>query len=315
MIDLTLRFWVPTPSERKIIERRRASESGDILRPILERLFEEPVEVEDQADLDFLEDLFRARMLPREKGVFSPSMLGACERQAYFAKTGVEKLSAFSARTHGYFATGNFLHAQWQFALWKAHRKQLLFLPVFYDSAFGRERHAVEVRVRSKGGSYAGTTDGVIAIGGVYYLVDFKGLGHWNFQAVLRGDKEEYAYQLTGYATLFNSSHEFSFVVKNGLLILVSKAATNQDSPLFLHEIVIPVDEYKHEVRQRLENLLGYVKRNEVPPPACTSTRNQRFEECPFSRFCGEEVRAVQQKLEQQARSTVKDWKPARVER
>ena len=112
-----------TATEKRIIERRRAK---GILVPLLEEVLERQLGIDDEQDENFLIELMKARSAKREKGVFSPSMLSACTRQAFFVKTGQEKRHAKSPRTNAFFLDGDFRHYKWQFALWKAHRAGLL---------------------------------------------------------------------------------------------------------------------------------------------------------------------------------------------
>jgi len=111
-----------------LIARRKAAGSGAVLVPLLERLLEHEVIPEDEEDFRFMDMLVRARALPRRKGVFSPSMLGSCMRQAYLSKRGETKLIAPDSQRNGYFLNGNFVHFKLQFAMWKAHRASLLEL-------------------------------------------------------------------------------------------------------------------------------------------------------------------------------------------
>lgn len=335
---------MPTPTERRIIQERRARARGSRLVLALEELLEREVEPEDEEDFRFLEMLLRARAIPRSKGVFSPSMLGSCMRQAYFAKTGVDPHKAHSPQTNGYFLHGNFIHLKWQFALWKAHREGLIELvTVSIDSERAtllemREngdlsleeydawvaalnfygdgtRPAVEIRVRSKAGDFSGTIDAIIRIVTRYYLVDFKGINLIDYQRALKkGAKFEYRVQVVGYAMIVNGSDEFDFTIKQCLLVSECKAGpiSGRGSPLALHEAVVDVDDYKDEVRNRLKRLREHVAEESIPAPACVSTRHQSYQECPFNRLCLEEVRRIQSKREKAAGSSKRNWQVAR---
>src|SRR4051812_15273127 len=114
-----------TATEKRILERRKAR---GIVVPLLEDVLERQLDVESEVDQMFMLDLMKARARKRESGVFSPSMLGSCMRQAYFAKTGQTRKPATSPRSNAYFLDGNFRHYKWQFVLWKAHRAGLLIL-------------------------------------------------------------------------------------------------------------------------------------------------------------------------------------------
>lgn len=288
-----------TPTEKRIIQERKTAKTGAVLVPILENLLEEECIPEDEEDFEFIDMLMRKRAEPRAKGVYSPSMLGSCVRQAYFAKRGERKVLAHNPQTNGYFLKGNFIHFQWQFALWKAHRKGLLDL--------------IDVEMRVGSGDFWGTIDGLVAIDKIY-VVDFKGINLIDFQrTVKKGAPQRYRKQLVGYAKLLDDKYG----VDTALLISECKAGpvSGTNSPLALHETRVDVAEFDHEVTRRLKTLHWYDDRNEVPEPECVSTLHTMFQECPFSRHCHEEVRAVQRVREGKARKSKRDWSPARPER
>jgi hypothetical protein len=296
-IDTALVFvWTNvarTATEKRILERRRAR---GILVPILEETLEEQLDVEDEADREFMMNLMIARGRKREKGVFSPSMLSSCVRQAYFAKTGQEKRRAKSPRTNGYFLDGDFRHYKWQFALWKAHRAGLLIL------------HGCEIRVFHPSGDFAGTIDAIVEIDGVLYVVDFKGMNVKAFQDHEKwGTKLGYKVQIVGYAEIVNKVCAFeSFMgevlgvkIETCLLIGESKGGPTQSgSPLALHEDALIVKQHRAKVKRRMHELRRYVTNEEIPAPDCTSTRTVQFQECPFAWFCRPEILTIQKSKE-----------------
>jgi hypothetical protein len=284
---------VPTATERRIQQSRRARERGQVLVPLLEELLEHPLAVEDKADRLFMEDLFKKRARPREKGVFSPSMLAACTRQAYFAKTGVERRHAVSPQTNAYFFEGDWRHYKWQFALWKLHRAGKI---VLID---------VEVRVYHPDGDFAGTIDAIVIIDGEPYVVDFKGMHVREFQRFVRdGPDKKQRTQVVGYAMIVNLQGSPVSGVCTCLFIEESKAGPIQGgSPIALHEEKVDVQSNRFHVKRRLTTLREYVRDEEVPPPACQSTRWRDFQECPFNRFCLKEVREIQKRREGEARA------------
>lgn len=294
---------MPNSVERRIIQERRAAKSGAILVPILERLLEKECIPEDEEDFAFIDRLIRARAVPRKKGVFSPSMLGSCVRQAYFAKKKVEKRMAANPQTNGYFLKGNFIHFQWQFTCWKAHRAQML------------ELVGVEQRVGKS--DFVGTIDALVRIQGKLYVVDFKGINVIDFQrTVKRGAPQEYRKQIVGYALL--AAETLRTEIAGCLLVSESKAGpTNSlsSSPLALHETLVPIEDYEPEVRRRLKTLRFYDHKDEVPDPECVSTLHMGFAECPYSRFCHEEVLAVQKERERKAAKNNKPVKVAKPKR
>lgn len=273
-----------TTTEKRIAQRRKAR---GILVPILEDLLERMVEVEDEDDIGFMNDLMRSRMVPRQKGVFSPSMLSSCLRQAYFVKTNQEKRPALSPSSNGYFLDGDFRHYKWQFALWKAHRAGLL------------ELLGVELRVFNDAGDFVGTIDAIVRIAGKVYIVDFKGMNVRSFQKfVNEGITWGHGLQITGYGMIYKNG------IAGGLLVGESKAGPLQNgSPIALHEQFVPITQFKAKVKKRLATLRKAVDNEEVPAPACVSTRHKEFQECPFSYYCRKEVLAVQRERERAARS------------
>lgn len=284
-----------TATERRILERRKAR---GILVPILEEVLERPLGIEDEEDEWFLLELMKARSADRAKGVFSPSMLSSCQRQAFFAKTGQEKRPAKSPRTNGYFLDGDFRHYKWQFALWKAHRAGLLIL------------HGCEIRVFHPNGDFAGTIDAIVEIDGVLYVVDFKGMNVKAFQDHERyGTKEGYVIQIVGYAEIVNRVGEFkSFMggvwnvkIETCLLIGENKGGpSHSGSPIALHEDALPVRKHRSKVKRRMHALRRFVENDEIPPPDCTSTRTIQFQECPFAYFCRPEVLVTQKAREKE---------------
>lgn len=296
-----------TATERRILERRRAS---GVVVPILEEVLENQLDVEDDEDMEFMLQLMKARARAREKGIFSPSMLSSCVRQAYFAKTGQEKRSAKSPRSNAFFLDGNFRHYKWQFALWKAHRAGLL------------ELLGCEIRVFHPNGDFAGTIDAIVRIDGKLYVIDFKGMNVKSFQDHERwGTREGYVIQIVGYGMIVNLACAFesfmgSFLgveIEACLLIGENKAGPVQNgSPLALHEDALSVRKHRSKVKRRMHLLRGYVEREETPGPECTSTRNLSFQECPFSWFCLDEVKAIQREKESTRKAELRVRQPSR---
>lgn len=336
---------MPTPIEKRIIQERKSKARGDVLVPILEELLEQECIPEDAEDFRFLDMLVRARALPRKKGVFSPSMLGSCLRQAYFAKRDVEKHMAASPQSNGYFLHGNFVHFKWQFAMWKAHRRgmlELVTVPIGHEVAiiwqlavdklisesaakqwmdalnfFGdATRPGVEVRVVAD--DFGGTIDVLPRIDDIAYVTDFKGIRLDDYmKTVKRGAPLKYRKQIVGYAMNVNES-DLGIQVDDCLLVSECKAGpvTGAGSPIALHEARVSVEEFTGEVTRRLRTLRWHDGKDDMPPPECKSTQWTSFQECPFNRFCLDEVRLLQREREKDARSKAGETKrtPRRVE-
>lgn len=315
---------MPTPTERRIIEERKAAKRGDLLIPVLEKLMEHEVIPEDEEDFLFMDMLVRARAQKRQKGVFSPSQLGTCTRQAYFGKRGEEKHLIESPRANGYFLTGNYTHFKWQFACWKAHRAGLLELVTIKDASgltlalpgykVG-ERPAVEVRVVDD--DVGGTIDVIVQLLGRpgATVVDFKGINLIDFQRTMKnGSPVAYRRQLVGYADLANAKLPIN--ITEALLVSECKAGPfSSGQPMGLHETLVPLDEYRGEVKRRLRTLRWYDARDEIPEIECVSTKHMQYQECPFNRFCREEVVARQRILAGRAEKSRGPVKIARPQR
>lgn len=316
---------MPTPTERRILQERRAAATGAVLVPILEELLEEEVIPEDEQDFRFLDMLMRVRAIPRSKGVFSPSMLGSCVRQAYLSKRGTEKQLTRNPQVNGYFFKGNFVHYQWQFATWKAHRKGMLELVAvpaespevdFYGNG---TRPGVEVRVID--GEWGGTIDALVHIWSVFYVVDYKGINQIDFQRTLkRGAKQEYRKQIVGYASIANKVLTLPTPITDCLLVSENKSGpmAGNGSPIALHETRVSVEQFMPEVSRRLKTLRWYDGRDELPEAECVSTQHTGFMECPYgARFCRDEVLVAQKAREERGKKNhaSKDWKVARPQR
>jgi hypothetical protein len=310
---------LPTPTEKRILQRRNAAKRGDILVSILEELLENECNPEDEEDFAFIDMLLHVRATPRTKGVFSPSMLGSCLRQAYFAKRGEPKLVAKNPQTNGYFLKGNFTHFQWQFACWKAHRAGLLELvmvpaddlDIRHVMFFNGMRPGVEVRVID--GDFGGTIDVLVRIDGIVYVVDFKGINQIEFMRQLKkGAKDEYRKQIVGYAGIANKKLDLG--IEHCLLVSENKAGpiSGRGSPIALHETCVPVEQFTGEVKRRLRTLRWYDFKDELPPPSCVSTQHMGYQECAFNRHCTDEVRAIQRERADRAKKHPRDWKVAR---
>ena len=314
-----------TSTERRIIEERRSRDRDWLLVPILEELLESPVEPEDEEDFRFMDMLLRARAIPRAKGVFSPSMLGSCMRQAYFAKRGTDRHHVPNPRANGYFLNGNFVHFKWQFACWKAHRLgKLELLPVPAESPeldfYGNgTRPGVEVRVMGEA-DYGGTLDVILAFGGPPVPIDFKGVNQIDFQRMVKkGAKQEYRKQLVGYCKNANASDLIDFwnrgPVKYALLVNENKAGPDTSapsSPIALYETLVKIVEFEAEVDRRLRTLRYHDDRDIVPPPECVSTRHMGYQECAFNRYCTDEVKARQREREAKAAKSPRNWRVSR---
>lgn len=290
---------MPKTKLEKAIRHERGREG--VLVPLLEDFLQEPLEIEDEEDIQFVIDVLTsqvARSQARiERPLFSPSQLAECLRYVYLLKhhkeLGIERVKVKSASAHFYFFNGNFLHLKWQFALFKLDRA----LPDDVFKLFG-----VEIPIVSKRGDHGGTVDALCAIYQLPYIVDFKGLNVRAFSNITRGEiPPQYAMQLSDYGMLFNAStalkkakrkHGASAETKlhRGLLVTESKGGPDPKHPIALHETEIEIETFLPEVKRRLTKLRKHGEENSIPKAECQSTGSVQFLGCPFRKFCKEEV-------------------------
>lgn len=281
---------------RSLIEKQiahRQSRKG-LLVPLMEDLFQSPVEIESEEDVDWIADLLR-RMVVRQNQrtnspVFSPSQLAECLRYVYLLKHHKEfeisKSKNLRPEANYYFFNGNFVHIKWQFALYKLDK----MLP---DDVF--KLHGVEVPIRSKRKDHGGTVDALCSVYGEPTVVDFKGLNVRTFGEITRGFvPPEYLVQVADYGMLYNSQRQNGSRITTGLLVSESKGGPTPKIPVALHETQIKISTYLPEVRSRLEVLRKHEQENSIPPPECKTTQGFQFLGCPFRKFCKEEVKAIQ---------------------
>ena len=292
-------------TEALIIQRRRSG--GQLIVPLLEQLFRYPVRVESQADIDWMNRLLE-KYLEREherknsEGVFSPSSLSSCLRKVYLSKNwmklGLERIEIPRIEPHGYFLKGDFIHLQWQFALYKLMQQ----CDGFDLVSDGQGHHMVEHPVMSKRGDHGGTIDAVCNVLGEIVPVDVKGIHVRAFQQAVKGTVDEkYRIQIVDYCLLANSDKEFQKLVngqkiKRGVLLFENKGGPDATRPLALHETIYNFKDHLPEVKLRLAVLREHEAKEEIPQPECTSTKTLQFQGCPFSEFCLKEVTAIEKR-------------------
>lgn len=298
---------MPTTNTERIIKQRR--ESQGVLRPLLENFMQKPVNIESQADVEFLEALLQ-KMLEREdrrrdpnSNVYSPSALASCLRHVYLKRhhraLKIKPRYPAKVEPNFYFLTGNFLHIKWQFALWKMILK--IDDPAVVRMALldgDTEPYGFEVAMMSKHGDHAGTADAIPIVYDELCAVDFKGLNVRTFGEITRGFiPPEYRLQLNDYMILWNAQPKHMVeenFIKKGLLMVENKGGPDPKHPLALHEVEIP---YKPaEVQARLKTLREHERKEKVPKPECTSVNSYQFQGCPFAGFCRDEVKRIQRK-------------------
>lgn len=283
-----------TRLEKEISHTRRRK--GQLV-PMLEDLFRQPVEIENDEDVAWITDLL-SKMVERGhsrefKPVYSPSQLSECLRYVYLLKhrreLGLKKVGSKSVSAHFYFFNGNFLHLKWQFALYKLEQ-QINDPKVF-------KLIGVEVPIISKHKDHGGTVDALVLLYGEPVIVDFKGLNVRSFSEISRGYiPPQYVTQLADYGMLYNAASRGDSGPKifRGLLVSENKGGPDPKHPLALQETEIQIETHLPEVRSRLKELRIYASEKEIPPPECTSRGTVQFQSCPFRKFCKEEVREIE---------------------
>lgn len=288
-----------TSTEDLVKQLKRASRSKAILVPKIEEFLQRPVDVEDDADREFLARLIEARSTPRRKGVYSPSMLANCLRQVYLLKNGqIPKKQLPRIEASGFFLDGNFRHFKWQFVIWKMHRAGIIQLIDTGSICLG-----TEIYVQNEKGDFGGTIDQLVYVpeSGIAGTIDYKGMNGNSFaNAIYKGPGIQYMLQSVGYAKLANSVLDLPHKIEAVFILGENKNGPVNTrrikSPLGLMEWEIPVADYEFDVSQRLKKLRAFERRGELPPIECTSTKRYMFKDCPFAPFCRGEVEEVERK-------------------
>jgi hypothetical protein len=285
---------LPRTQVEKMIRHQRQRQG--LVVPLLEDFMKHPVNIESQEDADWIHNLVQT-MIKREERrrgedkVFSPSSLASCLRQVYllknFKELGIPKVYTGRVEPNFYFLHGNFLHIKWQFVLYKMNK-------VTDDDDF--RLIAVEYPLISKRGDHGGTIDVVCEVDREPLIADFKGWNVRDFGKATRGEiSHDSRIQSADYGMLYNASKERTTrKVKRVLLLIENKGGPDNGHPIALHEFEIDVKANLPEVRSRLEVLRTYEQTNTIPPPECESTRSLQFKDCPFRKFCKEEVKEIE---------------------
>jgi len=282
---------MPTQTEKLLSHKKKRT---GIIVPLLEDLLMKPLEVENKDDAGVINGLLLKQM-EREKErearkFYSPSSLASCLRQVYLSRhykeLEVKKKRVTKPDMNYYFATGNFLHLKWQFALYKLNKA------VSHDVF---QLWGLEVPVESKHGDHGGTIDALAYINKRLYALDFKGVNVRTFAKAVDGEVEmKYKVQISDYGMLVNSSRSMKGIkIESGLIVYENKGGPDAQHPIALHEVAVPVKDYLPEIKFRLERLRAHEKGNTIPEPECTSIRETQFQGCPFREYCKAEVKAA----------------------
>lgn len=204
---------------------------------------------------------------PRPHGRFSPSKLCGCERQAAFSFTGMPGRTTIDPEREGVFEDGK----------WRHHRHQATFRDM--ELVLGRKRFTVmsiEEVVEHSGLYIAGSTDAVIRIEGVWWVVDFKGINSWGFERVYRDNAPLRAHvlQLIAYMKLRR--------IRRGMLMYEHKDQnrTKVFVVKFSRKDWVEVEEWAGNVARQLElRVLPDMS------PDC-SAGTLLYERCPWAHVC-----------------------------
>ena len=315
-----------TLSEGRIIQKRRAQ--GKLV-PLLEEMFRSPVRVENKTEAEWLarlveKGLWREELRQIGEGVFSPSSLASCLRKVYLSKNwkklGFERVQVPRIDANGYFTKGDFVHLQWQFALYKLDK----FCDEFELLPDGDGHHLVEVPVISKRGDHGGTVDAIAAISGEPFVIDAKGVNLRTFQQAVKGKvSDDYRIQIADYIVLVNSGIltpndkplKLKKRIESSILLFESKAGPDQFHPLAITEVEIPLKSTLPEIRSRLEVLRDHEAKEEIPKPECESRRGYQFKGCPFAEFCKDEIKIIERRKERAESSDSARLRVARPQR
>lgn len=271
-------------------EIRRTQKPGVLVPMIMNFMTENAVEIETQADLDFMTNLMaltakREEMRRDGPRFFSPSSIGEpCVRKAYLARHAVKVPGApspYGLLPHFYFLTGNFLHLKWQFVLHKMEQ--------WISNSTIFQVHAYELPVVSKRGDHRGTIDVVASIYNEPHVIDFKGLNQFSAKKISYGKIPlQYRVQVADYLVLWNSQRVLPFRIEKGLLIVEDKAGGDN----FLQEAVIKLARDGKRARRKLQELREWEQKGQMPPPLCKSLKDRNFTGCQFRGICFDEVSA-----------------------
>ena len=299
-------------TKSQVLIRHKRRRTG-VLVPLLEDLFQKPVEIDSKEDVEWITSVLE-RMVERQhnrnfKPVFSPSQLSECLRYVYLLKhwreLDIKKQGVVRLEPNYYFFNGNWLHLKWQFALYK--------LDKYVDDPKVFKLHGVEIPILSKHRDHGGTADAICSIYEKPYIPDFKGLNVRTFGEITRGYvPEQYAVQLADYGMLYNSQRKNGSKIFNGLLVSENKGGPDSRHPIALHETEIPIKTHLPEVRSRLETLRKHEKANSIPKPECESTGSYQFQGCPFRGYCRKEVQKIEAKKRKADRSDTAQLEVAR---
>jgi len=240
----------------------------------------------DSDDIEWLHYLME-RISRREnerntEAVYSPSGLGGCLRQSFFAKNfkelGIPRKFLKKVETHFYFENGTWVHLKLQVMIYKLSKMGLLTL------------HGTEIPVQGKHKDNKGTLDVCFERDRVYG-VDIKGWNtHW-FMMLAKGDTPASAeIQLANYIMMANSGKNDLPRIDAGLILAENKAGPVQGFPAAVAEAEIPLRPVMSIVRDRLAELRRHEEEGSYPKAECTSTKDRDFKECPFRATCKEEV-------------------------
>lgn len=204
---------------------------------------------------------------PRPPGRLSPSSICACERQAAFKFVGMPGRTQVDPESQAIFDDGH----------WRHHKWQATFLDM--ELVLGPKKFkviSIEEDVEVPELYIAGAADAVIVINGKKWVVDFKGINSWGFEAVFRNHKphEKHVLQLLAYMKARK--------IRRGLILYDHKDRSRTK----IFAIHFTGKDWA-EVEEWCERVLRKLDRQELPPMSldCHSG-TMLFEKCPWAHVC-----------------------------
>lgn len=203
----------------------------------------------------------------RPVGRLSPSSICGCPRQAAFKFIGIKGQKLLDPESEIVFDDGKWRHLR------------LGWMCRDMEAVLGRDVFrviSIEEDVKFSDLMIAGSLDITVAIYGVPYVIDFKGVNHMGFEWLFnKGEpKIEHVRQITGYERLRK--------IKRGFIWY-----ENKNDGRYLIFVVDYSPKVWREIKEWCQDVLDQMSREQLPlrHPEC---RDGRFlyGKCPYSRIC-----------------------------
>jgi len=200
------------------------------------------------------------------KGTISPSGLGGCKRALYYAYVGTPRHGSLETSTQLIFSDGTYRHLRWE----EVFRNMGKYVDI---EVVGLEEYNRNTKTH-----IGGTYDMWVRVGGVDYIVDFKGMQSRYFYPLIKGGSigRQYLLQIHAYLHLTDVQRYIFWVeCKN----------TNET-----YELVGEKDpEVMEEVLQIAEDI-RYARLDGVPPGRGFTKSTYQCKSCYYSHKCWKEA-------------------------